>query len=237
MGYDPSGVIGTGPRPGTTRFSQYVMDRWGTGTYGIFNPASVAGGGPSLHADGRAFDAALNANDPAQLARGDHLMHWAIANHEKIGLQEILWRGYLWSYQKRHLGLRFGYAQAAHMNHVHLGQDYNAANNWTTAWLEGATGGSDDMAQVPQEQWEEVHRAIIGDGDRSIYWNARYLRSELLTEGSKFWTKLVPKYVVNPIVDRINWSVWVTHTLIRNVASRVPAIGEDAYSISHEEKD
>lgn len=138
-GNDPAGAVGTKCRPGMRRLANYVMREFGTGDLGCFNPASRAGGVPSLHADGRAFDAALNAHDPAQRGRGDRLMRWLVDNADRIQLQEMLWRGYVWSCRNRHLGIRFtGIQQAAHENHVHFGVSYFCADNFTEDWLGAA---------------------------------------------------------------------------------------------------
>lgn len=131
MGYTASGNIHTGARPGMVRMADWLMARYQGGSLGIYNPASKAGGGPSLHADGRAFDLALNVNDSGERARGDAAMHYLVDHADAFGLQELLWRGHIWSYQRRAEGIRFGTQQAEHMNHVHIGIDRPTADTWT----------------------------------------------------------------------------------------------------------
>src|SRR5688572_10670774 len=104
MGYDPvRGVntYGAGCTPGMQRMYEYLSRRFGTGSLGCYNPASRAGGGPSLHAEGRAQDFALNANDPAQRARGDAMFQFVMNHADELGAQEMLWRGYVWTYRRR----------------------------------------------------------------------------------------------------------------------------------------
>lgn len=139
MGYDPAGGRSTGCRPGMSNEADFFMRKFQGGSLGCYNPAStLSGGTPSLHADGRAFDLALNAFDDIQRANGDACVFYLIVNHEAFGVQEILWRGFLWSYQNRHLGLRGpGIQQAAHSNHVHIGIDRHTADTWTEAALPG----------------------------------------------------------------------------------------------------
>ena len=139
MGYDAvQGVATYGARclAGATRQFAWWRRQYQAGSLGCYNPASVASGGPSLHAEGRAFDIALDANDPAQRARGDAIFARVMAHPEEFGAQEMLYRGYVWSWRNRELGRRGpGHQQAEHMNHVHLGLDVNAAQNWTELWV------------------------------------------------------------------------------------------------------
>ncbi len=135
MGFDPVSGIGTGCWPGMKRLSAYLFDRFGGRDLGCYNPRSMAGGGPSLHAEGRAQDFAFNANDPDERAAGDALFEWAVAHADEIGLQEILWRGLIWYYPRRDEGVRDGVQQADHMSHVHLGVDKNAGMNWDPSWV------------------------------------------------------------------------------------------------------
>jgi len=139
MGFDPVAGVGTGCWPCMKRLSGYLFDRFGGWDLGCYNPASRAGGGPSLHAEGRAQDFAFNANDPDERAAGDALFEWAVAHADEIGLQEILWRGLIWYWPRRGEGVRDGVQQADHMSHVHLGVDKNAGMNWDPSWVTEST--------------------------------------------------------------------------------------------------
>lgn len=160
MGFDPVSGIGTGCWPGMKRLSAYLFDKFGGWDLGCYNPRSMAGGGPSLHAEGRAQDFAFNANDPDEMAAGDALFHWAIEHADEIGLQEILWRGFIWYYPRRAEGIRFPVQQADHMSHVHLGVDKNAGMNWEPSWVHDAP-----PAPLPIPQEDDVF--YMTDGKRN----------------------------------------------------------------------
>ena len=146
MGFDRVQGIGTGCQGGMKRLAAYLFDRFQVPrNLGCFNRASVAGGGPSLHAEGRAQDFGVNAFDDAERAIGDALFVWAVQHADEIGLQEMLWRGAIWYYPRKNtehgwgdfqMAGVYGPAQKAdHMSHVHLGVDADAGANWTTDWL------------------------------------------------------------------------------------------------------
>lgn len=147
MGYDPvrgPNTYGSGCMPGAERLFAYMRETYQAGSLGCYNPASL--GGRSLHAEGRAMDIALNANDPAERARGDAIVAAVVANPDAYGAQEMLWRGGVWSYRRRGEGWRTDppTQQADHMNHVHLGIDVNAAMNWQPSWLDGIVADTPD---------------------------------------------------------------------------------------------
>jgi len=129
-------TYGSGCMPGCKRMFEWFQRTYDAGSLGCYNPASL--GGKSLHAEGRAMDIALDARDPHDRERGDAIFAIVMAHPQVFGAQEMLWRGYLWSWQRRGEGKRGpGIQQADHMNHVHLGIDVDAAKNWTEDWLEG----------------------------------------------------------------------------------------------------
>lgn len=104
------------------------------------------------------MDIALNANDPAQRARGDAIVARVVANPEQFGAQEMLWRGGVWSWRNRHLGWRQnGTQQAAHMNHVHLGLDVNAALNWHEGWVAPVHQPSPAPRSQEHEHMDGIH--------------------------------------------------------------------------------
>lgn len=145
MGFDPVTGIGSGCWPGMRRLAAYLFDKFGAGDLGCFNPRSMAGGGPSLHAEGRAQDFAFNAYDDDDRARGDALFRWAVLHADEIGLQEMLWRGAIWYWPRRNSedgwgdfdlpGVYGPVQQSDHMSHVHMGIDKHAGMNWDESWL------------------------------------------------------------------------------------------------------
>lgn len=169
MGFDPVDGIGSGCLPGMVAMRAYIFDRFGGRDLGCFNPASTAGGGPSLHAAGRASDFGFNAYDAyVERPAGDELFVWAVRNHDALGLQEILWRGAIWYWPRRDTEHGWGdfdlpgvygpVQQTDHMSHVHLGVDLDAARHWTPDRLTG---------DEPPMTLEELDR-ILNEGARRI---------------------------------------------------------------------
>jgi len=143
--YDPSGKrCAQGPQPGAMALRHWCMDRWpAIRDLGIFNCRPVRGGTRlSLHGEGRAWDAGLDANRPAEKKAGDELFRWAIANAATIGLQEAIWDKKTWTSRSEAVGPYRG--QSSHRDHVHLGLNRQAAKSLTIAVLD-ATVEEDDM--------------------------------------------------------------------------------------------
>src|SRR3990167_4807013 len=163
MGYDPVyGIATYGARclPGTVHMFAYLRDRYSAGDLGCYVPTSkVSSGGPSLHAEGRAMDLALNANDEAERARGDALFDHVVTKADVYGVQEIIWREFIWTYNRRSEGVRGSEGlAAAHMSHVHLGVDVDTAMNWTTDRVGGA---EEEMDYVGQNGTQHYHVAGV----------------------------------------------------------------------------
>ena len=157
MGYDRvqgPNTYGSGCMEGAQRMFKWFREKFEAGSLGCYNPASLKG--MSLHAEGRAMDIALNANDDDERARGDAIVTLVSEHPEWFGAQEMLWRGRIWSWNKRSLGVRYplpdGEQKAAHMNHVHLGIDVYAAEHWTPDWVE-------DMEEEMNWSELEIHVA------------------------------------------------------------------------------
>jgi hypothetical protein len=149
-----------------TRMFVWFREEFDAGSLGCYNPASL--GGRSLHAEGRGIDIALNAHDPAQRARGDAIFDLVMAHPDWFGAQEMLWRGFLWSWINRHLGKRGpGIQQRDHENHVHLGVDVNAALHWQPSWVQNRPSAD----PVPEKKKRRNPHMIfyIIDGNKEAY--------------------------------------------------------------------
>ena len=165
MGFDPVQGIGTGCQAGMVNLRNYLFGRFGGRDLGCYNPRSVAGGGPSLHAEGRAGDFGFNAFDAFEQTQGNKLFTWAVLHADEIGLQEMLWRGAIWYWPRRLTehgwsdfplpGVYGPVQQNDHMSHVHLGVDADAGANWTTDRLTG-----DAFMALTDEQQEGMYQAI-----------------------------------------------------------------------------
>lgn len=211
---DTAGVIGRGCRPGMAELARYMRERWSAGSLGCFNPGSLAGGAPSLHADGRAEDVALNANDAAQRARGDDLMNWLVRNADRLGVQEILWRGFIWSCRRRSEGIRFGVQQAAHMNHVHVGVGYHTANNFDRSWLQGIDGGAPSPAPIPPQLTGETDMFLLHTPE------GEPARAVLISDS---WAIGIPGGVAYQLAARNMPHAEATSAVIDAIAEQIPA--------------
>lgn len=176
MGNDPVSGIGTGCWPGMKRLADYMFDKFGGRNLGCYNPRSVAGGGPSLHAEGRAQDFGFNAHDDAERADGDAMFRWAVEHAEEIGLQEMLWRGAIWYYPRKNTEFGWGdfpiagvygpIQQGDHESHVHLGVDKNAGMNWDPSWL------SADPTPAPEiVKEQEMHLFYVEGPNSWVLWD------------------------------------------------------------------
>lgn len=173
MGFDPVTGIGTGCWPGMRRLAAYLFDRFGGWDLGCFNPRSMAGGGPSLHAEGRAQDFAFNAHDPDERAAGDALFTWAVLHADEIGLQEMLWRGAIWYWPRRNSEHGWGdfqlpgvygpVQQGPHETHVHMGIDKHAGMNWQIDWL------TPDPQPEPDPPKMEANMRLFHDVDSDTW--------------------------------------------------------------------
>lgn len=203
MGYDPVQGINTyGARclAGAERQFAWWREHYQAGSLGCYNPASVASSGPSLHAEGRAMDIALNANDPAQRARGDAIVARVVAHPEMFGAQEMLWRGGVWTWRRRAEGWRTNppTQQAAHMNHVHLGLDVNAGKNWTSAWV---TDDGDEMNQLQNAVLADTYnrvKAIQADVD-----DLQVKVAAISSGGSSIDEDALVDRIVNELAERL----------------------------------
>jgi hypothetical protein len=103
---------------------------FGGGSYGIYNPASRAGGGLSLHAEGRAADHSVPVTTDGKRL-GDRIFDWLVAHADAIGLQEVQFHGRIWTSRRASEGVRRDTAAAtiAHRDHVHWGVCWRTARD------------------------------------------------------------------------------------------------------------
>ena len=130
---------------GTSALRRLLREQFGERRAGIFNCRPVRGGSRlSLHGEGRAVDYYLDARDSAELAIGDRLVQWLLepdaagnahARARRLGVQEVIWNGRIWSAgRRRDEGLRPYTGRDPHTDHVHIGQHRIGAAMRTTFW-------------------------------------------------------------------------------------------------------
>jgi hypothetical protein len=119
---------------GLTPRAQQVADEaramFGTLSLGGFEPGGVATGHMegSAHYDGRAVDAFFAQDDPAAVARGWALAHWAVANADRLDIATVIYRDQLWTARRSAEGWRpyeppggpTDNATLRHLDHVHV---------------------------------------------------------------------------------------------------------------------
>lgn len=110
----PSG----GCQPGVTQFQQWFQQWWGLPTLGCYNPAStVPGGSPSLHRDGRAADVGHDWSEQ-QIALVWELSRRLARHSERLGVQQIIYRGLFW--RQGQAWLPVSEATDPHESHAHV---------------------------------------------------------------------------------------------------------------------
>jgi hypothetical protein len=86
---------------------------------GIYNDRNVAGTNKkSSHAEGRAIDIHLNANQPSQRLVGDQLFQALIDAAHATGIDNVIWNRQIWS--TRHPMLRPYRGANPHTDHIHV---------------------------------------------------------------------------------------------------------------------
>jgi hypothetical protein len=206
MGYTPGGNVHNGCRAGMVRLRAWARREFGDGQardLGCFNPASVAGGLPSLHADGRADDFAWDYNNAGERAAGYRFLTYAVTHADELGLQEILFGPWIWSYNRRGEGIRDDSSQAAsHQNHVHWGVDRPTADTWT----EDRLGASPEPEVPPTPEDEDMGflAKVIGKGG-TIYFFRAGVRSPM--KGNSFATVTKELLATKQIASNQVWNV------------------------------
>jgi hypothetical protein len=88
---------------------------------GCYNDRTIRGQSlvPSLHRDGRAFDCGIVEGDEVSIAAMDELCEKLIANHETLGVQQIIFDGRYWRVGNSDW-LPFKGSSGPHRDHAHI---------------------------------------------------------------------------------------------------------------------
>lgn len=114
--------------PGSVALSNAIEARWPIllnrqGAYGCYNRRPTAGGGKSIHGDGRAIDIGIGwTPTPEQKAALQECVDHLAANAKHLGVQRIIYNRRIWDRN----GWR-SYNDNAHQDHAHVEQTYEAA--------------------------------------------------------------------------------------------------------------
>lgn len=156
--YDVARGPASGPQPGTVALRDHWRRVTGLGDLGIFNPRRVRGARAwSVHAEGRAFDGAANAHDPAQKALADRYVAFLIAAAEDLHIQQIIWNRRIWRSGR---GWRAYSGASPHTDHVHVEQNRTGAAAVTAQLLDRCWSDFDTTVS-PQEDHDMPELRII----------------------------------------------------------------------------
>jgi hypothetical protein len=109
-----------GPQPAPRHFGRLLRANFPQITQtGIYNDRNVAGTSKkSSHAEGRALDIHLSAQDPDQKSLGDQLFQAVILRARSIGVHNVIWNRQIWSVEQPRRRIYHG--QNPHTDHLHV---------------------------------------------------------------------------------------------------------------------
>jgi hypothetical protein len=113
--------------PGSVALSTAIEERWPIllvreGAYGCYNRRPSAGGGKSIHGDGRAIDIGVGwTPTPELLAAAHECTEWLAVHARFLGVQRIIYNHRIWDRN----GWRY-FAPNDHQDHAHVEQTYEA---------------------------------------------------------------------------------------------------------------
>ena len=137
-----------GPSAGAQNLLAFLEYWWPRGeSDGIYNCRTIGSTSSySLHAEGRAVDFHLDVNNDGDLAAGQAIRKWFIADDSsgvhyamarRFGVQEIIFNKHIWTAARASEGWRVYDVPPggdAHYTHIHIGINRPAANQNRTAW-------------------------------------------------------------------------------------------------------
>ena len=161
-------------KPGVEAFRKLVLDAVGGGAGSIDRACPPAGAKPSEHAEGRAWDWAVRADVPEDVARVDTVLAWLLAPDEmgnahamfrRAGLQYIIWNGQIWSVRTKEWQPYTG--PSPHTDHVHFTFGWDGALGKTSLYQSGGVPtpglpGSPPVELQKASPWGRVFAAASG---------------------------------------------------------------------------
>lgn len=166
------GRCSSGPQPGTIALRAGVRAVYpGIGDLGIFNcRPSSGGGGLSTHGEGRGWDAACNATNPAGLALGNRLAADLVKHYSELGIQRIIWNRKQTDVPNGMGNWRTYGGQSPHVDHLHIETCWKAArdNPLTVEYVKQVLGEEDWFTLATKEELAEVVEAALKDADHLV---------------------------------------------------------------------
>lgn len=143
--YEPAHSCQHGPRPGIEGFRDLALEAFPMATdAGIYNCRSIRGGAAlSDHAEARAWDMGLDANDPVHLDAANAVIARLLDTDEhgnrhamarRLGIQLIIWNGHFWRADQADAGMQPYPGSNPHRDHIHFSFTWAGARAETTYW-------------------------------------------------------------------------------------------------------
>src|SRR2546421_3013694 len=130
------------PKPGVIAFRAMFLKAFpGTRDDGITRQCYI--GGRSEHKEGRAWDWAVSAYKPADVAKVNQALAWLFATDKyghkyalirRLGIMYIVWNRHIWSASIPSQGWLPYNGSSPHTDHVHFSFSWAAAYKKTTFW-------------------------------------------------------------------------------------------------------
>ncbi len=163
------------PKPGALALEALVEATYpSTSSFGIGRPCDV--GGQSEHKEGRAFDWAVNASDPAQVAIASDFLTWMLATDQygnadamarRLGIMYIIWNRQVWKSYAADRGWQPYTGPVPHTDHVHFSLSWDGADALTSWYRQGATSPPNppppSAPEPPPSPTPEPPSAPVGD--------------------------------------------------------------------------
>ncbi len=129
-------------KPGVVAFRNLLLATYPrSGSLGIVRDCGV--GGTSEHKEGRAFDWAVAANDPQDVAEVEAMFAWLFATDQygntnamlrRTGLMYVIWNKKIWKAYAPEKGWQVYSGPNTHRDHVHMSFGWNGAKKTTSYW-------------------------------------------------------------------------------------------------------
>jgi hypothetical protein len=133
-----------GALPGVIRLARLIEERWHSGSVRLgYTCVQKRPGVTDVHGEGRALDWALDAASAHDLAIGNAIVGWVLADDRngnryararRMGVQEIAWNGRIWTSSRWKEGLRPIRRGDRRRNWVHIAFTWAGARVRTSYW-------------------------------------------------------------------------------------------------------
>lgn len=161
------------------------------GDYGIYNCRKARGGkNLSTHAEGRGWDAAINAKDKYLRSVGYWVCDLLIDLADELGIQRLIFNRQEWGGSDSHWAWEaYGYTGSdptlAHEDHIHLELNWDGAKNLTydraVMLLKDAMKRIRKPGTTPAPTEEDDMRYIVGaDEDPALYLTDMVVKRKIL---------------------------------------------------------